>query len=338
MTVRSKTTKRPRRPKAEKADKAKPWAKGKVPIESLIFDDTYQMRAEPKDETEYLQDLTEAEGRWVFPPIKVVVVRGKAYVVDGFTRGRAAIAYSLKLRETDESASYSVPVLRKRGTSKEAFTEALGSNYEHGYRRTNADKRYAVQKALGKFPSASAERIAAYCKVSPPFVYKLRAKLANPDGAELTDEQIAEAAADHASSAEAEKAQKAIAKIDKKLGPCPNCGHTHWNEGDDGYSCAKCLHPHGEAVGLSGDEQAIVAPPAPTGRGKAKAPEVSPLDLRAEQLKVLAKEFGDLIRNLERAGLYEELQRPLGAIQSTITRERAKCREQASGQAAETAE
>jgi hypothetical protein len=34
-----------------------------------------------------------------------------------------------------------------------------------------------------------------------------------------------------------------------KRGKCPNCASTKWNEGEDGVSCAKCHHPHGEPVG-----------------------------------------------------------------------------------------
>ncbi len=33
------------------------------------------------------------------------------------------------------------------------------------------------------------------------------------------------------------------------LGKCPNCLGKKWDEDDDGYSCAKCRHPHGEPAG-----------------------------------------------------------------------------------------
>lgn len=32
-------------------------------------------------------------------------------------------------------------------------------------------------------------------------------------------------------------------------GKCPNCGRTDWEEDDEGVSCAKCHHPHGEPAG-----------------------------------------------------------------------------------------
>jgi len=33
------------------------------------------------------------------------------------------------------------------------------------------------------------------------------------------------------------------------LGACPNCRKTDWEEDEDGWSCAKCHHPHGEPAG-----------------------------------------------------------------------------------------
>ena len=33
------------------------------------------------------------------------------------------------------------------------------------------------------------------------------------------------------------------------LGKCPVCGGTKWDEDDDGHSCSKCHHPHGEPAG-----------------------------------------------------------------------------------------
>ena len=32
-------------------------------------------------------------------------------------------------------------------------------------------------------------------------------------------------------------------------GKCPNCAGTKWTEDDDGVSCSKCHHPHGEPAG-----------------------------------------------------------------------------------------
>jgi len=32
-------------------------------------------------------------------------------------------------------------------------------------------------------------------------------------------------------------------------GKCPNCAGTKWDEDEEGVSCAKCHHPHGEPAG-----------------------------------------------------------------------------------------
>ena len=56
----------------------------------------------------------------------------------------------------------------------DALKHSLGSNTEHGYRRTPADKRYAVGKALAEFPDLSSRMIAELCRVSPTFVGEIR--------------------------------------------------------------------------------------------------------------------------------------------------------------------
>ncbi len=44
---------------------------------------------------------------------------------------------------------------------------------------------------------------------------------------------------------------KAPSKLDKNAayGKCPNCAGTKWAEDQDGFSCVKCHHPHGEPAG-----------------------------------------------------------------------------------------
>lgn len=39
------------------------------------------------------------------------------------------------------------------------------------------------------------------------------------------------------------------------LGKCPNCAGTKWDSDDEGVSCAKCHHPHGEPAGDVDDDR-----------------------------------------------------------------------------------
>lgn len=38
-------------------------------------------------------------------------------------------------------------------------------------------------------------------------------------------------------------------------GKCPNCAGSKWTEDEDGVSCAKCHHPHGEPTGGADDDR-----------------------------------------------------------------------------------
>ena len=54
---------------------------------------------------------------------------------------------------------------------------SLGANQSNGLRRTNADKRHAVELALKEFPKLSDRAIAEMCGVSQPFVSEFRPKV-----------------------------------------------------------------------------------------------------------------------------------------------------------------
>lgn len=41
-------------------------------------------------------------------------------------------------------------------------------------------------------------------------------------------------------------------------GKCPNCAGTKWSEDEEGVSCAKCHHPHGEPAGDVDDKQVAI--------------------------------------------------------------------------------
>lgn len=110
---------------------------------------------------EYAEDM--ATG-FPFPPL-TVYHDGKAYwLADGFHRYHAA----MKAGQTVVQATV-MP-----GTVKDARWHACGANRAHGLRRTNADKRRAVEMALEMHPEKSDRALAEHVGVSDPFVGNVR--------------------------------------------------------------------------------------------------------------------------------------------------------------------
>ncbi len=66
-----------------------------------------------------------------------------------------------------------------RGTVAEARWAACGANAAHGLRRTNADKRRAVEMALKMKPELSDEAISDHAGVSRVFVHGMRPQVVN---------------------------------------------------------------------------------------------------------------------------------------------------------------
>jgi hypothetical protein len=98
------------------------------------------------------------------PPLDAFFDGEHYWLGDGFHRLAAAKLAGLE----------SVQVNVHEGGRIEALKHSLGSNVEHGYRRTAEDKRYAVTKALREFPTDSSHMIADLCRVSHNFVNELR--------------------------------------------------------------------------------------------------------------------------------------------------------------------
>jgi hypothetical protein len=103
------------------------------------------------------------------PPIEVFF-DGKIYLLaDGFYRLEAHLLEGLD----------SIPVIVHQGGRKEVVIHAVGANADHGLRRTNADKEKAVTIALTDpdIQGMSDSQIAIICRVSQPYVGKIRKKL-----------------------------------------------------------------------------------------------------------------------------------------------------------------
>lgn len=100
-------------------------------------------------------------------PAVVVFFDGTTYwLADGFHRCAGAELAELEEIEADV----------RQGTRREAVLFSVGANVSHGLQRTTADKERAVRVLLEdeEWSRWSDRKIAAACKVTHPFVAKLR--------------------------------------------------------------------------------------------------------------------------------------------------------------------
>lgn len=132
-------------------------------IEVIELDETIQCRAVMEQDT--IDEYAEAMGNGDdFPPIEVFGTKKKCWLGDGWYRVSAA--RKLGLAE--------IKAELHTGGRTEAIKHALQANAKHGNRRTNEDKRWAVQIALREFSKLSNRAIAEMCAVGHGFVNKER--------------------------------------------------------------------------------------------------------------------------------------------------------------------
>lgn len=105
----------------------------------------------------------------VIPSITVFSRDGELWLADGFHRVTTARAQGW--------THFQAEVLD--GGQREAFLHSLQANATHGKRRTNADKRRAVERALldPALVTFTDTHLASICKVSRPLVTRIRAEL-----------------------------------------------------------------------------------------------------------------------------------------------------------------
>ena len=145
----------------------------KLLLTQLEDDKKYQLRVE--EDQSAIRDLAQAynDGETI-PPIDVVQVGTERYIiVDGHHRYAAA----------KESGIESMECFLTEGSEYDALVLSLGANANNkALKRTNADKRNAVTKALsyGDFVGYSNREIADLCKVSSTFVDKIVKQLQQP--------------------------------------------------------------------------------------------------------------------------------------------------------------
>lgn len=145
-----------------------------IKITDITIDGGTQQRE--KINTEMVDEYAEAMRCGAkFPPVKIFFDGVHHWLADGFHRYHACSAAEIP----DISADVTP------GTQRDALLYSTGANGAHGMRPTNSDKRKSVFVMLrDKEWSAWSDRaIAKHCKVTDPFVGKLRKELI-PDKSE----------------------------------------------------------------------------------------------------------------------------------------------------------
>jgi hypothetical protein len=134
-------------------------------LKGISLDEEIQSRVELDREyvREYAKDLL---GGNRFPPVILFNDGEKYHLADGFHRYEAHKLAGLKTIRAEV----------RDGSKRDAILFAVGCNAAHGKRRENKDKRKAVRKLLSdpEWRNLSDNEIARLCRVSQPFVSKLR--------------------------------------------------------------------------------------------------------------------------------------------------------------------
>jgi hypothetical protein len=134
-------------------------------LDGISLDEEIQSRVELSQEyvREYAKDLL---GDHRFPPVIIFNDGENYYLADGFHRYEAHKIAGLETIRAEV----------RDGSKRDAILFAVGCNSAHGKRRTNQDKRKAVEKLLSDpdWRCWSDNEIAKTCSVSQPFVSKLR--------------------------------------------------------------------------------------------------------------------------------------------------------------------
>lgn len=156
------------------AEPAQASLRQQIALRSIQTDGGTQMRAALNQDTveEYRSYM--AENGWGdFDPV-VVYYDGAAYwLSDGFHRIEAYRRVGVSVGDT------LVPAIVHAGARRDAILHAAGANARHGLRRTNADKRRAVEVLLRdeEWSQWSDEDIARRCAVGRNFVTKVRSEI-----------------------------------------------------------------------------------------------------------------------------------------------------------------
>ena len=134
-----------------------------IKISEIKTDAGTQSRAAICDET--VADYAEAMAAGdQFPPLTVFHDGSSYFLADGFHR----------IMASQRQGATMVDCVVHKGTRQDALKFSLGANRTNGLRRTNADKRHAVEMALREFADRSDRAIAEICGVSYTSVGRFR--------------------------------------------------------------------------------------------------------------------------------------------------------------------
>ena len=151
-----------------------------IEIARILVKETIQQRVQLNENviSEYFEEI---QAGTQFPPLVAFGDGQNLILADGRHRYEA-----YKLAGIDD-----IPVDILNGTERDAILYAVGANADHGYRRTNADKRYAVETMLKdkEWGQWSDGAIAEKVRVSPAFVGKVRREL-TLNGFEFSSKRI----------------------------------------------------------------------------------------------------------------------------------------------------
>jgi len=245
--------------------------------------------------SDYVHDLAEAiKGGATLPPVIVFADEKGMWLADGFHRYEAHKLAGEKYIEVE----------LKTGSRRDAQWYAVGANQAHGLRRSNEDKRRAVQLALAhpQGKSMSSRAIAEHVGVSAHVVEQIRGDMDSGAHMRTCDQPAKRIGKDG-------KAYQlpAPAEVKTDTQPAPENG--------------RCKRFH-----LTDDQPAPSTPPVDDlgamaeHRAKAKPPKAGEEKISAKHRKDAWVALGVVIRFLDRAspGFVEANRKTLGAITELI--------------------
>ena len=134
-----------------------------INVAAIELDESAQCRAEMNQDVivDYSERMSAGDE---FPPIEVFGTRKKCWIGDGWHRVLAS----------RENGDKTIAANLHPGGRTEAIKHALNANATHGLKRSNADKRRAVEVALAELPKLSNVALAEMCGISDKTVAAVR--------------------------------------------------------------------------------------------------------------------------------------------------------------------